>query len=224
MKGDNLVDISKVADAAGKKGKVDGGIVKASASKGDEFAEFSFKEGSTATLKIADIFVQEKGKEALNKAGDAADGAKVKGGARGKAKAASKAAKGKKLSAKKADSAAAADVRKSVDKIVKYTPSKGSRKETPQKTQAASASVGKSSAKKGGKKGVPQAPSPSGKKSAHTTDKMTMAQFVKYLDWHEKKKGGKASSGGKVLGKRSAGKASATSGKSKASKKTAPKK
>ncbi len=41
-----------------------------------------------------------------------------------------------------------------------------------------------------------------------------MAQFKKYLDWHEKKKGGKTSSGGKVLGKRNPGKASAASGKS----------
>jgi hypothetical protein len=41
---------------------------------------------------------------------------------------------------------------------------------------------------------------------------MTMAQFKKYLDWHEKKKGGKTSTGGKVLGKRSA----AASGKSTA--------
>nr|1JB7_B Chain B, telomere-binding protein beta subunit [Sterkiella nova]1OTC_B Chain B, PROTEIN (TELOMERE-BINDING PROTEIN BETA SUBUNIT) [Sterkiella nova] len=97
VKGDNLVDISKVADAAGKKGKVDAGIVKASASKGDEFSDFSFKEGNTATLKIADIFVQEKGKDALNKAADHTDGAKVKGGAKGKGKAAAKAAKGKKL-------------------------------------------------------------------------------------------------------------------------------
>lgn len=64
-------------------------------------------------------------------------------------------------------------------------------------------------------------PSPGGKKSTKTTDQMTMAQFKKYLDWHEKKKGGKASSGGKVLGKRSStGKASAASGKaSKRSKK-----
>jgi hypothetical protein len=43
---------------------------------------------------------------------------------------------------------------------------------------------------------------------------MTMAQFKKYLDWHEKKKGGKSSSTGKVLGKRSAGKVSTASGKS----------
>jgi hypothetical protein len=65
-------------------------------------------------------------------------------------------------------------------------------------------------------------PSPGGKKSTKTTDQMTMAQFKKYLDWHEKKKktgaapaqGGKASQGGKVLGKRSAGKASTASGKS----------
>ena len=42
-----------------------------------------------------------------------------------------------------------------------------------------------------------------------------MAQFKKYLDWHEKKKTtGKSSSHGKILGKRSAGKASAASGKS----------
>lgn len=40
-----------------------------------------------------------------------------------------------------------------------------------------------------------------------------MAQFKKYLDWHEKKKGGKQSTG-KVLGKRSAG--AASSGKSTA--------
>lgn len=50
---------------------------------------------------------------------------------------------------------------------------------------------------------------------------MTMAKFKEYLDWHEKKKGGKASSGGKVLGKRSTGKASAASGKtSKTAKKS----
>jgi hypothetical protein len=64
-------------------------------------------------------------------------------------------------------------------------------------------------------------PSPGGKKSTKTTDQMTMAQFKKYLDWHEKKKGkggasvsaGKGSTG-KVLGKRSAGKISSASGKS----------
>ena len=56
-------------------------------------------------------------------------------------------------------------------------------------------------------------PSPGGKKSTKTTDQMTMAQFKKYLDWHEKKKTGKQSSGGKVLGKRSAGGAP-SSGKS----------
>lgn len=41
---------------------------------------------------------------------------------------------------------------------------------------------------------------------------MTMKQFIKYLDWHEKKKGGK------VLGKRSQGKGSAASGKRSAPK------
>lgn len=119
-------------------------------------------------------------------------------------------------------------MRKSVDKIVKYTPNKpSSRKETPQKSASvpATAATGKVSAKRsvsGGKKQTPAMPSPGGKKSTKTTDQMTMAQFKKYLDWHEKKKGGKASSsGGKVLGKRSAGKASATSGKaSKATKRS----
>lgn len=105
---------------------------------------------------------------------------------------------------------------------MKYTPNKpSSRKETPQKSQ----SVGKVSAAKksttGGKKQTPAMPSPGGKKSTKTTDQMTMAKFKEYLDWHEKKKGGKASSGGKVLGKRSTGKASAASGKgSKAGKRS----
>lgn len=149
--------------------------------------------------------------------------ARVKGGAKGKAKAAAKSAGKKKLSAKKAEAGASADVRKSVDKIVKYTPNKpSSRKETPQKSQSVPA--GKSSAKRtttGAKKTLPANPSPSGKKSTKTTDQFTMAQFKKYLNWHEQKKGGKTSSGGKVLGKRSAGKASATSGKaSKASKRS----
>nr|AAG35196.1 telomere-binding protein beta subunit [Oxytricha trifallax] len=224
LKQENIPDIAKVT-GGDKKAKVDAGIVRASTSKGDEFSDFSFKEGNTATIRIQDIFVQEKGKDALSKLGGEGD-VKVKGGARGKAKAASKSAKGKKVSAKKAD-VAAADVRKSVDKIVKYTPNKpSSRKETPQKSQSVPA-AGKSSAKKtatGSKKTLPANPSPSGKKSTKTTDQMTMAQFKRYLEWHEKKKGGKTSSGGKVLGKRSAGKASATSGKaSKASKRSAKK-
>ncbi|CDW85312.1 UNKNOWN [Stylonychia lemnae] len=228
-KQESLPDISKLsgADAAGKKTKVDGGIVKTGASKGDEFADFSFKEGSTAVLKIQDIFVQEKGKDALKRIQDAQVDSvqaqpKVKGGAKGKKKAATKSATKKTVAAKK--TAESADVRKSVDKIVKYTPNKpSSRKETPQKSQSAPA-AGKSSAKRtttGSKTKIPANPSPSGKKSTKTTDQMTMAQFKKYLDWHEKKKGGKTSSGGKVLGKRSAGKASATSGKaSKASKRS----
>jgi hypothetical protein len=128
------------------------------------------------------------------------------------------------LGKRAAAAASSADVRGSVDKIVKYTPNKpSSRKETPQKTAAAPAAPGKVSAKRsvGGKKQTPAMPSPGGKKSTKTTDQMTMAQFKKYLEWHEKKKGGKSSSTGKVLGKRSAGKASAASGKaSKASKRT----
>ena len=202
---------------------MEGGIVKAGSGKGEEFSEFTFKEGTTAVLKLQDIFVQEKGKEALKKLETAEPTAtvaqpKVKGGAKNKKKALSKSAAKEKKTKK---STGGSEVRKSVDKILKYTPSKSAAKKepTPQK------SVGKQSAAKksttGGKKQTPAMPSPGGKKSTKTTDQMTMAQFKKYLDWHEKKKGGKASSGGKVLGKRSAGKASAASGKaSKASKRS----
>lgn len=196
--------------------------MKASAGKGDEFAEFSFKEGNTQVLKLSEILLQEKGKDALKKNEEpvaAAGAPRVKGGNKRKGKAASKsAAKEKKIAGKK--SVEAAEVRKSVDKVLKYTPNKpSSRKETPQK----SVSAGKVSAKKsiGGKKQTPAMPSPGGKKSTKTTDQMTMAQFKKYLDWHNKKQGGKTSSGGKVLGKRSTGKASTASGKaSKAGKRS----
>lgn len=53
--------------AAAKKGKVEGGIVKCGTQKGDEFADFSFKEGNTAVLKIQDVYVQEKGKDAYKR-------------------------------------------------------------------------------------------------------------------------------------------------------------
>ena len=64
-------------------------------------------------------------------------------------------------------------------------------------------------------------PSPGGKLSTKTVDEAPMAQFKRYLDWHKKLTGGKPAAGGKVLGKRSSGKASAASGKgSKASKRS----
>lgn len=94
---------------------------------------------------------------------------------------------------------------------MKYTPSKSAgKKETPQK--------GKISTKRSVSKKTPALPSPSGKQSTKTTDQMTMAQFKKYLDWHEKKKGGKQSAG-KVLGKRSAASGKSTAKGAKKSKK-----
>lgn len=209
-KGDSLPDIAKVSTAS--KARVEGGWVKAGASKGDDFSDFSFKEGSTAVLSLKDIHHQESG-SAAKVAEPVAAAPKVKGGAKGKGKAASKSAT--KASAKK--SAEGAEVKKTVEKVIKYTPSKtaSAKKDTPQKAAAA---VGKKSASKksttGGKKHV--MPSPDGKKSKKTVDEMPFAQFKKYLDWHEKNKGGK------VLGKRSTtGKASAASGKvSKAGKKS----
>lgn len=106
----------------------------------------------------------------------------------------------------------AGESRKTVEKILKYTPSKSAgKKETPQK--------GKISTKRSVSKKTPALPSPSGKQSTKTTDQMTMAQFKKYLDWHEKKKTGKTSSGGKVLGKRSAASGKSTAKGAKRSKK-----
>jgi len=110
-------------------------------------------------------------------------------------------------------------VKKTAEKIAKYTPSKsaGGKKESPAK--------GKISTKRsatGGAKKFPANPSPSGKKSTKTTDHVSMTTFKKYLDWHDKnKKTGGAGKGstGKVLGKRSAaGKSSTASGKSKGKK------
>lgn len=153
-KSDSLPDITKLGAAeGGKKAKVDAGIVKG-AGKGDEFAEFSFKEGNTAVLKLQEIFVQEKGKDALKKLEQQQESSaapKVKGGAKGKKKAASKsAAKDKKAGGKK--SVEQGETRRSVDKVLKYTPNKpSSRKETPQKGTTGKASAAKRSTT-GGKK------------------------------------------------------------------------
>lgn len=197
---DSLPDISKMGD--GKKVSVESkGVVALKADKSGDFADFHFKEGHTDTVKLQNIFIQEKGKDQLKRLSESDHGAaKVKGGAKGKKKAASK-AKGKGKSDHE-------DVKKRTSKIMKYTPSKsaGKKEGTPSK--------GKVSAKKSvGKKHTPAMPSPGGKKSTKTTDQMTMQQFKKYLEWHEQQKSKK-----KVLGKRSTGKSSAVSGKKSASK------
>lgn len=148
----------------------------------------------------------------------------MRGGVKGKKKAVSKSAAREKrvaASTKKAEAGAS----KSVDKILKYTPNKSSsRKETPQKSQSVPPTATAAAAKKsttGGKKQTPAMPSPGGKLSTKTVDEMPMAQFKRYLDWHKKLSGGKPAASGKVLGKRTSGKASAASGKaSKASKRS----
>jgi len=161
VKGDSLPDIAKLGE--GKKVKVEeAGVVAIKAGKGD-FSDYSFKEGNTNVVKMQEIFTQEKGKEALKKleASEHPGAApKVKGGAKGKKKAASKAAK---KGAKKGASVSAES--KTVEKVLKYTPSKSAgKKETPQK-------AGKVSAKASvGKKATPAMPSPGGKKSTKTTD------------------------------------------------------
>lgn len=110
---------------------------------------------------------------------------KVAGGAKGKKKAASKsAAKAQKVAGKKSVDSAR-EAKKTIEKVLKYTPSKGKTAETPKK-------VGKVSTKRSVSKKTPAMASPSqGSKDLKTTDQMTMAQFKKYLDWHEKKKGGR---------------------------------
>ena len=176
-----MPDISALTE--GKKGKAaDKGVVSLKGGKKDEdFSDYGFKEGNTHVLKMQDIFIKEKGKAALQKLKEApvVAPARVKGGAKGKKKAVAK------------GSAKSASVKKQTGKILKYTPSKVT-----------------AEGKKSQKKRTPAMPSPGGKKSALTTDKMTMDEFKKYLEWHEKKKGVK-----KTLGKRSAGKASTSSKK-----------
>lgn len=204
------------ADA--KKGKVDQqGVLntKPSGKKGDdEFNDFTFKEGNTPVLKLQDIFIQEKGKDALAKRSEqeSAGQVRVKGGAKGKKKASSKAA-AKTLKAGKKSVESAGEVKKTAEKIAKYTPTKqAGKKDSPSKGKVST----KRSTSQGAKK-LPVLPSPGKKSAAKTTDEMTMQQFQKYLDWHEKKKGskvGKVSAGKKVLGQRSAaGKSSSASGK-----------
>ena len=166
------------------KGKVDQGIFKVG--KGEDFTDFGFKEGHTATMAMKDVFIQEKGADALKKR--EAPAAKVKG--------ASKVKKGK------ARSESPGSIRKKASKILKYSPKKD--EDTPK---------GKASAKKSATKGKSSAmPTPAGGKKSQpkTTDQMTMAKFKKFLEWHEKKKAGGAT---KVLGKRSSGKVSASAGK-----------
>lgn len=110
--------------------------------------------------------MSEKGKDALKKISETGErpsssAPKVKGGAKGKKKAASKKAK----SAGKKSAEPAGDVKKHVDKILKYTPSKSAgKKETPSKGKAST----KRSVSK--KHGTPSMPSPGGKQSTRTTD------------------------------------------------------
>lgn len=140
--------------AQDKKAKVeDKGVVsiKGGVSKkgDDEFTDFTFKEGNTAVVKMQDIFAQEKGKDALKKTKEteATAAPKVKGGAKGKKKGETKAtAKAAKAGKKTAEEAG--KVRESVDKILKFTPSKaaGKKETTPQKAKAVakrSVTVGK---------------------------------------------------------------------------------
>lgn len=190
-KNDSLPDIAKVSTGGdGKKGQgiESKGVVNikgGAGGKGDQdFNEYSFKEGSTATVKLQDIFIQDKGKDALKKLNEqqqqAHAAAKVKGGAKGKKKAASK-GKSKSSGKKSAEKADADAVKDKVGKLLSFTPSK--KKGTPGKKSAGGAK------KSVGKRGTPAMPSPGGKKSTRTTDQMTMNQFKKYLEWHDKKKG-----------------------------------
>ena len=154
-----MPDIAKIG-ADGKKVKIETqGIVSLKGGDKGDFNDFSFKEGNSNTLKLSEIFIMEKGKDAFKKLDEAhvaVGTAKVKGGSKGK----KKASKGKKGVEKK--SADAADVRKNVDKILKYTPSKsaGKKEGTPQKGKVSTKRVTR----------TPSMPSPGGKKSTRTTD------------------------------------------------------
>ena len=77
------------------------GVVSLKGDKGGDFTDFTFKEGTTQTVKLQDIFIQEKGKDALKKLSEQDHlthaAPRVKGGKRAK-KAASK-GKGKQTKA-----------------------------------------------------------------------------------------------------------------------------
>ena len=148
--------------------------------------EWSFKEGNTKVVALGG---------AAKAAAAPAAGAKVKGGAAAKraGKAAAKA--GKKSAGKSAA--------KTTEKVMKFTPSK----------KAATPAKGKTSTKRSvSKKGA--LPTPSGKKSKATTDRMTMATFKQFLKYHDKS-GAKSSQ--TILGKRSSTKSPAK-GQKKAAK------
>lgn len=163
----SLPDIAKIG-ADGKKARVEAQGVVTLKGGDKDFGDYTFKEGNTSTLRLQDIFVQENQhlmrKDELKKLDEGAGTARVKSTSKGKKKTA--ASKAKKPVKKSAD---AADVRKQVTKILKYTPSKsvGKKDNTPQK--------GKASTKRLSSR-TPMA-SPGGKKSTRTTDQMTMAQF-----------------------------------------------
>jgi len=78
------------------------GVVKIGGGKSESFDNYNFKEGNTNTVKLQEIFIQEKGAAALKKLTESEgqpSAPKVKGGAKGKKKAASKAKKGAKKAA-----------------------------------------------------------------------------------------------------------------------------
>jgi len=136
--------------------------------------DWHFKDGTTKVVTL--------GGAAKKAPAAAAAAPKVKGGASGKRanKAASKSAK---------KSATKAPAAKTVDKVLKFTPSK---KASATNKDKKSVTVGKKAT----------LPTPAGKKSSgNTTDKMSMQTFKQFL----KAKSGKKSS--TVLGKRSAPKA-----------------
>jgi len=121
--------------------------------------EWHFKEGTTRIASLG---------SAAKKSGASASAAKVKGGAAAK--------RGAKAAGKKATTKAGS---KTLEKVLKYTPSKG---------KGATPAKGKQSAKRSVSKKGPL-PTPSGKKSKSTTDKMTMQAFKQFLKYHDK--GGK---------------------------------
>ena len=176
------VDMPDVNKVQAGKGKVESqGVV--AGGKGDDL---NFKDGTTATLSISDIAERERKSSAKKSA--SVGGVRVKGGVSAK-RAAKSGSKVKKASAKKSD------VGKTVEKVLKVSDKKVAPK-------------GKQSAKRSVSKKTPALPSPGGKKSTHTTDRMTMAGFKQFLKYHDSTKK-------KTLGKRSAGKSSASGKASK---------
>ena len=158
---------------------------------GQQFTNFTFKDGKTPTVDMITIFKQERGANALKKlqsAQMASSKARVTGGLKmRKTKAMEKAA----------GANARSDIKKLAEKISKFSPGRASNSAAKRSTHRIL--TGKSV----------DMPSPGAGSQVGTTNHQSMEEFKKMVAYFNKKyKGSGTGSGKKSLGKRASGKGS----------------